>query len=68
MAANKTTNDAPAFNLRDSRHVRKATIDDLGSGEHLAVYTRALAGAMSTDVARSTCAQIVDGAPLSQTL
>lgn len=68
MAANKTTNDAPAFKLRDSQHVRRSTIDELGSGEHLAAYTRALATVMSTDVARSTCAQIVDGAPLSQTL
>lgn len=30
-------------------------------------YTRALANVMSTDVAQSTCAQIVDGAPLSET-
>lgn len=68
MAANKATNDAPAFNLRDSKHIRKATINDLGREDYLAAYTGALARVMSTDVARSTYAQIVDGAPLSQTM
>lgn len=68
MASDKTANNGPASNPQDSEPVRKATVDDLGFGEHLEIYTRALANVMSTDVAQSTSAQIVDGAPLSEIL
>lgn len=67
MASNKATNVVPTSNHHDLGSVRKATVDDLGCGEHLETYTRALANVMSTDVAQSTCAQIVDGAPLNET-
>ena len=61
--------DSPSLDqVNKESHVRKATIDDLGSREHFAVYMCALERVMLTDVSRSTYAQLVDGVPLSQTL
>lgn len=69
MASNTLTSNAFSLEpVNEESHVRKATVKDLGSGEHFAVYTRALERVMSTDVSQSTFAQLVDGAPLSQTL
>lgn len=63
------TSDAPSLDPVDEEsHVHKATINDLGSGRHFAVYTRALERVISTDVSQSTYAQVVDGAPLGQTI
>ncbi|KAJ0108323.1 hypothetical protein J7T55_005300 [Diaporthe amygdali] len=43
MASNKLTSNAPSLDpVNEESHVRKATVNDLGSGEHFAVYTRAL--------------------------
>lgn len=69
MASNKLTSNAPSLDpANEESHVRKATINDLGSGEHFALYTRSLERVMSTDISQSIFAQLVDGAPLSQTL
>lgn len=67
-ASDKTANNGPASNPQDSESARKFTVDDLGSGEHLKIYTRTLVNIILTDVAQPTCAQIVYGAPLSKTL
>lgn len=46
---------------------RKSTVDDLGQ-QHRDVFTRALFNVLSTPAAETTFAQIVDGAPLSQSV
>ncbi|KUI72066.1 hypothetical protein VM1G_07607 [Cytospora mali] len=46
---------------------RKLTIDDLGQ-QHRDVFTRALFNVLSTPAAETTFAQILDGAPLSQSV
>ncbi|KAI3394045.1 hypothetical protein diail_3264 [Diaporthe ilicicola] len=68
MTMHETENHVPTFNAQEPQQTRKATIQDLGDGEHLAVFTRALRNVISTDVARSTYAQIVDGRPLQEVL
>lgn len=66
MAPDKATNVDPASNPQDSESARKAAVEYLGPGENLEIYTRILANFISTDVAQSTYAQIMDGAPLSE--
>ncbi|KAJ0108207.1 hypothetical protein J7T55_000172 [Diaporthe amygdali] len=46
---------------------RKSTVDDLGQ-QHRDVFTRALFNVLSTPAAETTFAQILDGAPLSQSV
>lgn len=46
---------------------RKLTIDDLGQ-QHRDVFTRAFFNVLSTPAAETTFAQILDGAPLSQSV
>lgn len=69
MASKKPTSNTHSLDpVNEGPHVRKATVYDLGSGKHFTLYARALERVMSTDVSQSTFAQLVDGAPLSQTL
>lgn len=69
MASSKLTSNALSLDpINEEPPVRKATVNDLGRGEQFAVYTRALERVVSTDVSQSIFAQLVDGAPLSQTL
>lgn len=46
---------------------RKLTVDDLGQ-QHRDVFTRALFNLLFTPAAETTFAQILDGAPLSQSV
>lgn len=46
---------------------RKLTVDDLGQ-QYRDVFTRALFNVLSTPAAETTFAQILDGAPLSQSV
>lgn len=46
---------------------RKLTVDDL-SQEHRDIFTRALFNILFTPAAETTFAQIIDGAPLSQSV
>ncbi|KAL1883252.1 hypothetical protein Daus18300_000310 [Diaporthe australafricana] len=68
MTPHNSENHVPNFNAQEPQQARKATVQDLGDGEHLAVFTRALSNVTSTDIARSTYAQIVDGLPLKKIL
>jgi hypothetical protein len=69
MASNNLTSNAPSLDPdNEGSNVRKATVNDPGSKEHFAAYARALETIMSTDISQSTFTQLVDGAPLSQTL
>lgn len=47
---------------------RKLSLESLGHGKHVGVFSRALFNVLTTDVAELTYAQIIDGAPLSNVI
>jgi hypothetical protein len=57
----------PTVASDDKAEARQLTVGDLGQ-QHRDVLTRAILNALSTPVAETTFAQILDGAPLSQSV
>lgn len=57
----------PTLGSDEEAEPRKLTVDDL-SQQHRDVFTRALFNVLFTPASETTFAQIIDGAPLSQSV